>query len=445
MSRVRGRLLALGVVPGDRVIIGTSTTVAARVLELAVLSGGYVRVAVSTRVHPRELGSLAADCGGRLAVVDDAAVGEVRGAVASDCLVVGIAQLEGGEPTEPTEPTAIAMLIYTSGSTGPAKGAIVTHDAWQRQTSRALAQLPEISGDDLVLAVAQLPHFGGSIALNCAIASARTIFLPHFDAAEVVREVERHGVTILPLATTMLERVVDELGDRRLPTLRAVVYGGSAISPASLARAARALPSVLIQFYGLAEALAPLTCLTSADHDAGRALGSAGRWLPGVEHRFVDGVLEVGGDVVMPGYINRGRAAIDAAGWLRTGDLAHDDDGYLYLGDRADDVITSGGYSVQPREVENVLAALDEIVEVAVVGTPHDIWGQGVTAVVVARDPGIDPAGLLQRIQAHSRHHLASYKKPVALHLVDHIPRNPAGKPDRAQILELIRTPRQNR
>lgn len=435
VARMRGRLASFGLAAGEPVVIAVSTSAEARVLELAVLSGGWVRVAVSTRLHPRELGSLAADCSSRLVVCDDDAADGVRAAVAS-ATVVGLGELDGGEATGASGESDTAMLIYTSGSTGPAKGAIVTQHAWVRQTRRSLGQLPAIGGNDLVLAVAQLPHFGGSIALNCATAGAATIFLDRFDAAEVVRVVREQNVTILPLAATMLELLVEELGAGTLPSLRAVVYGGSAISPTALERATRALPGMLIQFYGLAEALAPLTCLSPTDHESADLRTSAGRWLTGVDHRFVDGVLEVRGEVVTPGYISRG-GSTTRDGWFRTGDLAHDDDGYLYLADRADHVIMSGGYPVQPREVENVIATLDQVAEVAVVGTPHERWGQGVTAVVVLR-AGASEEGLFDAIVSACRASLASYKKPVALLVVTKLPRNPAGKPDRSAILELL-------
>ncbi|CAN5567191.1 long-chain fatty acid--CoA ligase [soil metagenome] len=435
VARMRGRLASFELAAGEAVVIAVSTSAEARVLELAVLSGGWVRVAVSTRLHPRELGSLAADCSSRLVVCDDGAVDEVRAALAS-ATVVGLSDLNGGEPSAAGQESSTAMLIYTSGSTGPAKGAIVTQHAWVRQTQRALSQLPAIDGNDLVLAVAQLPHFGGSIALNCATAGAATQFMDRFDAAEVVRVVREKNVTILPLAATMLELLVDELGDERLPSLRAVVYGGSAISPTALERAVRALPGVLFQFYGLAEALAPLTCLSPTDHESPALRTSAGRWLPGVDHRFVDGVLEVRGEVVTPGYVNRGGPTL-ANGWFRAGDLAHDHDGHLYVADRADHVIMSGGYPVQPREVENVIATLDQVAEVAVVGTPHERWGQGVTAVVVLR-AGASEEGLFDAIVSACRASLASYKKPVALLVVAKLPRNPAGKPNRSAILELL-------
>ena len=263
------------------------------------------------------------------------------------------------------------------------------------------------------------------------------VFREQFDPAEVVEAVTTDGVAYLPLAAIMVERLADELAGRTLPMLKAVPYGGSAIRPAAFERSAPAFPGVLYQYYGLAEALAPLACLTADDHDRGISrdaaaharLRSAGTWLPGVEYRLIDGELAVRGPVVMPGYYNRPDGGIDSDGWFATGDLVEvDDAGYLFVTDRIKDIIITGGYNVHPSEVERVIGALPEIADVVVIGTPNETWGEGIAAIVVLREPVDD---LLGYLAAACKAKLASYKKPVAVHVVDEIPRNPAGKPNR--------------
>ncbi|KOG91643.1 hypothetical protein ADK38_02045, partial [Streptomyces varsoviensis] len=167
--------------------------------------------------------------------------------------------------------------------------------------------------------------------------------------------------------------------------IRAVPYGGSPIDIAALERAERVFPGVLTQFYGLAEALAPLTVLTPADHASGMPgrLGSAGRAVDGIGLRLVDGEVVVRGDTVMEGYWNRPEltAAAFADGWFRTGDLAEiDADGYVRLLGRSSEMIVTGGFNVYPAEVERVLSTVDGVHEAAVLGMPHPVWGEGVTA-----------------------------------------------------------------
>ena len=469
-------LTANGARRGDRVLLALRTSAECRVLEYAVLGYGFVRVDISPRLHPKEIARIAVDSGSRLIYCESGAVHSVRAELLSveyESVVVDIATIDLSESTKVVEttspipyanypadiePSSPAMLMYTSGSTGSPKGATVTHAGWIAQTARSLGVLPLIDEQDVVLAVAQTPHLGGSIALNCAIAGASTIFLPHFDPKEVIDVIDANGVTILPLASTMLELLTDELVDsgRRLLGLRAVPYGGSGIRERSLEAAARVLPGVLFQYFGLAEALAPLACLTAVDHDAAVAVGvaanamarkrlrSAGAWLPGINHKIVAGELIVRGEVVTPGYWGGSADGPDVDGWFHTKDLASfDEDGYLYVTDRVDDVIVSGGFKVRPSEVEQAIVSVAGLKDVVVLGTSHPKWGEGVTAVVVLGDSvalrfatSEGRRELLAIIVEACTSKLANYKKPVTVRVVKEIPRNAAGKPDRQKLRE---------
>ncbi len=361
-------------------------------------------------------------------------------------------------PWPPPAPSDIAMLMYSSGTTGRPKGVVVTHATWVAQTTLALRELPAIGPGDVVLAVAPMSHFGGSIGLDCVVSGAATVTMPRFDARAVLDAVDTFGVTVLPLAPIMLDRVARAAEERASakPTsrertstertstapprsIRAIPYGGSPLGVSSLERAERVFPGVLTQFYGLAEALAPLTVLTPADHASGEPgrLASAGRAVAGIALRLVDGEVVVRGDTVMDGYWNRPEltAAAFTDGWFRTGDLADiDADGYVRLLGRSSEMIVTGGFNVYPAEVEHVVAAVDGIHEVAVLGMPHPVWGEGVTAAVVLDDgpaTGSPGAQILAGIAHACAAALADYKKPVAVHAVPEIPRNAAGKTDR--------------
>ncbi|WP_454792413.1 class I adenylate-forming enzyme family protein [Mycolicibacterium lutetiense] len=451
-----------GVAPGDRVMVVLPNSMILRILERAVLGSGLVRVALSPRLHAREVAAVALDCQARIVCCTTGARDAIRAALDevrwSAALFVCDDQ-PGSGTVSPTslkgrpsaltiswpapEPDDTAMLMYSSGTTGQPKGAVVTHRAWVAQTNRALAQLPPLSQDDVVLAVAPMTHFGGSIGLDSAVCGAATVTMAKFEPRAVLGAIESFGVTVLPLAPVMLERIARTAVESHCaPTgLRTIPYGGSPISREALQLAHRIFPDMLVQFYGLAEALAPLSVLAPEDHSPAHPdlLSTAGRICPGVELRIVDGEIVVRADTVMPRYWNRPELStkVLSDNWFRTGDLAKiDQEGYLHLIGRRSDVIVSGGFNVHPAELERVLLGVDEIREAGVVGLPHNEWGEGVTAAVVL-EPGsheLDPQSLSNRIAEACAQHIAGYKKPVAVHIVDGLPRNAAGKLDRATL-----------
>jgi acyl-CoA synthetase (AMP-forming)/AMP-acid ligase II len=145
------------------------------------------------------------------------------------------------------------------------------------------------------------------------------------------------------------------------------------------------------------------------------------------------------GDTVMSGYLGQPELTARAVrdGWFRGGDLAWKDaEGYLHLAGRADDMIIRGGENVYPVEVEDVVGALPDVAEIAVVGEPDDHWGQVVTAVVVLRGPGAEldePA-----VREHCRGRLAAYKVPTRVVVVEEFPRNASGKIHKVRLRELL-------
>jgi acyl-CoA synthetase (AMP-forming)/AMP-acid ligase II len=221
--------------------------------------------------------------------------------------------------------------------------------------------------------------------------------------------------------------------------------------------AAQTFPASLIQFYGLSEALAPIAALSAADHDRAsetvdaversRLLSSTGPIVPGVRARVVDTELSVQADTVTPGYWNRAdlnAAVLSPDRWFSTGDHVEiDGEGYLHVLGRGSDVIISGGFNVHAAEVERVLSQVPGITEVAVFGVPHPVWGMGVAAVVVAREPASEefarPAPALdEAIRTACAANLAGYKKPTIVRLVNAIPRTSADKIDRNRLQQLF-------
>jgi malonyl-CoA/methylmalonyl-CoA synthetase len=212
------------------------------------------------------------------------------------------------------------------------------------------------------------------------------------------------------------------------------VSGSAPLPPALFARLSADAGITVLERYGMTETLMNV----SNPYAGERRAGTVGFPLPGVELRLSEGdEILLRGPNVFPGYWERPEA--DAAAfttdpegraWFHTGDVgAFDDDGYLSIVGRTKELIISGGFNVYPREVEDVVRTLPGVVDVAVVGTPSDEWGEVVTAVVVADGP-LDTEGLLAAAAAE----LAPYKRPRLVRVVDELPRNALGKVLRHQL-----------
>ncbi|MEV0053419.1 AMP-binding protein [Saccharopolyspora shandongensis] len=417
-------LRRLGLRPGDRVLIALDNRPEVLALEHALWLGGFVRVAVSTRLHPAEIAAIADDCAAA-AVVTELDVPGHRAIAPGAELFSGPA--DDFEPRR--DPDELAALMYTSGSTGRPKGARVTSGAWVAMVEAMWQELPPIGPDDVVLHVAPMSHFSGSVGSAYSLAGAAAVPLTRFDVVEAVAAIERHRVTAVTLVPTMLERLA-EVVDR--PTsLRAVVYGAAPISVPVMRRAQEALGTVLYQFYGLSEALAPLTVLSAADHATGdpQVLSSIGRPVDSVDLSIMDGEIAVRGPQIMPGYWG-GEPLRD--GWFRTGDLGRlDAAGRVHLAGRRSELIVTGGFNVHPAEVEQAIAALDGVAEVAVLGVPDARWGEAVSAAVVRR-PGSEVSEEDVRRACASR--LAGYKKPRRVVFLPELPQTSTGKPDRKRL-----------
>ena len=238
-----------------------------------------------------------------------------------------------------------------------------------------------------------------------------------------------------------------DISRERMKNLEILGYAGAPMPPEQIRQCFDRITPHMSQYYGLVEAIPPVTVLGPADHLRGiegdaEILTSAGLPCNGVEVRIVDEdgrdvpVGEIGevitrGDHVMRGYY--GQAGQDATvtkavrdGWLHTGDLGRmDADERLFLVDRKGDMIISGGYNIYPREVEDVIAEVPGVHEVAVIGVTDADWGQHVTALFTVA-PGATVT--VDDVVAHCKSRMASYKKPKDVRIVESFPLNSTGK-----------------
>ena len=348
--------------------------------------------------------------------------------------------------SDPVAPVAVEdgdlhRLMYTSGTTGRPKGVMLTHAnlAWKN-----LAHLVEfgVTAADIGLACGPLYHVGALDLTTTTLiaAGASTIIHREFDAAAVADEIERSGVTMIWLAPAMVNAIMQLPGidDRTFPTVRVVIAGGEKMPIPLIERLRRTFPSAwFADAYGLTETVSGDTFL-DPDHTVAK-LGSVGRPCLHLELEVWDdtgaavpagepGEVVLRGPKVFAGYWRDPEATETAfaGGWFHTGDVGViDEDGFLYIVDRLKDMIISGGENIASSEVERVLYEHPDVVEAAVVGRPHERWGEVPVAHVVLRpDATVDPAGLIE----HCRPHLAKFKVPTDVFLIDALPRNPSGK-----------------
>ena len=357
-----------------------------------------------------------------------------------------ISQAPATEPEVEVATTDDQLIVYTSGTTGRPKGAVWTHG---NTLFSALAKIIDfdLTPADRVVVFGPLFHVGPLMDLAVPLLQrGGTVVLGRshgFDPTHLLAVLEAERATLVSIYPVMWRRVlaVPDLDRYALRSLRLLLTGGEPMPPPLLHEIYERFPNVpFVNTYGSTEGGPITTFLPPADRIA--RIGSIGKPAFHVEVRIVDdhdqevppgivGELVVRSPVVCRGYWGRPEATLAArrGGWWHTGDLAYrDEDGFLWIAGRKHDMIISGAENVYPVEVEQVIAALDAVDEVAVAGVPDPAWGEAVTAFVV-RKPGavVTEAAILE----HCRANLAGYKKPRRVVFVSELPRTSVNKVSR--------------
>jgi long-chain acyl-CoA synthetase len=470
-TRVARGLLAEGVGPQDRVAVLDKNGPE----YFEVLFGGgkinAVNVAVNWRLAPVEVEHTVNDARARVLFVGREFIGhleEIEPKLATVTKIVALGhhprheryeawlgRQGDGDPGISSAPDDVAMQLYTSGTTGLPKGAMLAN--------RNLGTLvPHVSGpwslDETSVNAVAMPlfHIGGSGWALCGMwHGCHSILFREFVPAEILGALRHHRITNALFVPAMLQLLtaVPGAAEGDYSALRSIVYGASPITDEALIRAMRTFRCPFIQVYGLTETTGAITELPARDHDPegprAHLLRSAGKPYPWVELRIVEpdtgrdcptghvGELWTRSVQNMQGYWSKPdetARVFTRDGWLKTGDAGFlDAEGYVYLTDRVKDMIVSGGENVYPAEVENALSGHPAIADVAVIGVPHETWGETVKAVVVRR-PAADASA--EEIIAYARQRLAGYKCPTSVDFAEALPRNPSGKLLKRQIRE---------
>lgn len=461
-TSIAAHLRAQGLQRGERVAFILPNSAEFVAAYYGVLMAGGVAVLLNAAGKPRDFAAWLRDCEPIFALLDPnhadaaAAMTELRHPVVV-WMASGDANAPFGLSMSGRPPSVAAQcdrddpacILYTSGTTSRPKGVVLSHGNLASNTA-SIAEYLQLGAQDSIVTVLPFYYsYGSSVLHSHVLAGARLILeknlvYPHAVIESLARERATGFAGVPSTFALLLSRV--KLHEYDLSNLRYVTQAGGAMPAAITQRLREALPKASVfVMYGQTEATARLSYLPPEHLE--RKLGSVGIAIPGValevrnEQGSAAAIDEVGevwarGPNVMLGYWRNelATAGVKRDGWLKTGDLGRmDSDGYLYLVGRRSDMIKSGAHRIHPQDIEDVIAELPQVREVAVVGVDDPILGQAIRAFVALAD-----AAMLtpMQIQAHCRERLANYKIPKIVTMVASLPRTASGKIRRAELLE---------
>ncbi|MFU8765380.1 MAG: long-chain-fatty-acid--CoA ligase [Haliea sp.] len=450
-SQLANALLDRGLVAGDRVAILARNAPVFYELVFACAKAGLIMLPINWRLSPRELDDILADAAPGLVLAHSEFAGNLSDAGRVILLDDDFTAWRGAASRiDPGAHTAMAdpvLLLYTSGTTGRAKGVMISHRNLSF-TSRMAREIWGFGPDSVNLVAGPLFHIGGiGYGMMALTQGGHTVLLPQPAPGPALAAMVRYRVTHAFLVPAVIQSLVEaeSVDSMDLSSLQLIAYGASPISETLLLRALKVFGCGFSHAYGLTETSGTVITLPPEAHDpggknAGR-LRSCGQPVPWAEVDLFDpltdrpvrdgevGEIRVRSGMNMVGYWRNQeetQAAFAPDGWLRTGDAAwRDADGYYYIHDRFKDMIVSGGENIYPTEVENILYEHPDVVAAAVIGVPHERWGETPKAVVVLRpDSPVDEKQLI----AFARQRLAHYKCPTSVEFLQDMPRSASGK-----------------
>ncbi|KXZ58269.1 Long-chain-fatty-acid--CoA ligase [Brevibacterium ravenspurgense] len=442
-----------GLEKGDRVAAYSKNSDIFAIVFLACARAGLIHVPVNYQLTKDELDYILSDSDPKLILAEEALMpfieeteaGQKRERMLMESLVEPALKVDGPARDGEFSPvdTDRVQLLYTSGTTSSPKGAVMTHRSLMHQYLSVLTSLDITSSDRFVHA---LPLYHSAqmhvLLIPALIRGAYSIIVPTPVPQQLLELIEKERITAFFAAPTVWVALTNnpDFTTRDLSSLKKAYYGASIMPGPIIERLQKQLPELgLYNCFGQSE-MGPLCTVLRPEEHADRP-ASAGRPALFVETRIVDldgNDVEVGqrGEILYrspqlaEGYWNKPEKTAEAfvGGWFHSGDLVvADEEGYITVVDRVKDVINTGGVLVASREVEDAIFSMDGVEEVSVVGMPDEKWIEAITAYVVLTDAGRESL-TEEAVIEYVKGKLAGFKVPKAVHFVDALPKNSAGK-----------------
>ncbi|MBI5014951.1 MAG: long-chain fatty acid--CoA ligase [Deltaproteobacteria bacterium] len=454
-NRVASALAGLGVTAGDKVCVFLSNRPEFVTAYYGCQKLGAVCVSLSSLSKADEIEYMANDSESVALITEVELLAEVpaRPRIAGVRTVVTVgggggdvtweALLAGGAPeftTARTDREDGAAIIYTSGTTGRPKGVVLTHGNVVSNTN-ATKYMTGMRGEDRAVCFLPIYHsFGQNFIVNAVVQAGCTLVLhKKFELEPVLASLRENRVTrwyaVPPIYILMLNHPDRRAVDEALGAVR-YCFSAAASMPGEVARRWKERFALEVnEGYGLTET----TPFASYNHEFRHKEGSVGTAIMNVEIAITDpdgsavprgelGEIWIKGPNVMKGYYRKPEATLETIvdGYVRSGDIGYmDEEGYIFIVDRLKDMINASGLKIWPREVEEVLYTHPNVKECAVIGVPHEVFGETVKAVIALREPGTTTAEELVDL---CRRHLADYKAPRLVEFVPELPKNATGK-----------------
>lgn len=467
-GRLANALREYGVEKGDRVAYVMANRLDILTVTIACIRGGYIIVPISNMLATKDIEYILDDSGAKVVIVGPQfteMIGDVRSSLQDLQLVI---QTESESPSKftPMEKTledqkSVAnariefddplRLSYTGGTTGKPKGALQTHGALGL-CMVALCLEMEIRPKEEMLFMTHLSHGAGYHQLGGLVRGAHATVTRSFNPEKFLRLIDDQPISWVFLVPTMIYRILDSdrIAETDFSGLDTVLYGAAPISQDRLGEAIDVFGDVFLQVYGSTETSALITSLPKKDHtnqsevieSVGQPaimtdirIGPIGEGQVTTQTQGETGEILVKSPFVFDRYHGNPEETDETIidGWVRTGDIGRfDEEGYLYLLDRRNDVIISGGMNVYTNQVEDVLDMHPDVNQSAVIGIPHDDWGESVHAVIVPQSDDLTT----DEIERFAASNLAGYKSPKSVEFTDELPTTPYGKIDKNQLRE---------
>jgi long-chain acyl-CoA synthetase len=462
-NRMAHSLLGLGLKAGEPVGILARNCLELMVSYMACAKANLVFAPVNLGLKPHEIAYCLKDCGTRILIVEEAL------AEAGQALPDQLPELEFLYSTSETTSTAgnhtwrplqelidhgsdqpievvvgdrdPVQLLYTSGTTANPKGVVTSHLAV------TMASMANIIANQLppeASMLCQLPLFHCTavnwLALPTYMMGGKLVMAKGFDARECARLIEEHQVYMLVFLPMMFNEVMNdpEASKRDLSSVRRALYAMAPMAKSKLQAIHDAFPNADVVLGSGQTEFTPATCLIRPEHQWSKA-GSWGTATPMTRVAIMDdqgrllppgetGEIVYRGPQAMTEYLNQPEKTEESFkhGWFHSGDIASiDEDGAIWFTDRKKDIIKTGGENVASLEVERCLIGHPKVAEAAVIGVPHERWGEAISAhVILMPDEQITEKELIE----HCRDQLAGFKVPKAIVVVDEFPRTGTGK-----------------